>query len=37
MRKKIIALFLTLSIASGMAVSESAADYTFKTDTNHEK
>ena len=36
MRKKIIALFLTLSIASGMAVSASAADYTFKTDPNPE-
>ena len=36
MKTNIITLFLTLSIASGMAVSANAADYTFKTDPNPE-
>ena len=36
MKQNIITLFLTLSIASGMAVSANAADYTFKTDPNPE-
>ena len=36
MKTHILTLFLTLSIASGMAVSANAADYTFKTDPNPE-
>ena len=34
MKKRITTLFLTLSLAASMAVSSSAADYTFKTDPN---
>lgn len=34
MKKRIMTLFLTLSLAASMAVSASAADYTFKTDPN---
>ena len=36
MKKRITTLFLTLSLAASMAVSASAADYTFKTDPNPE-
>ena len=36
MKKRLITLLLTMSVAASMAVSASAADYTFKTDPNPE-